>query len=135
MKRVYIKDNGKKIFAEVTDEQGRAITETRRAIWRNDSKERYHRKASLEAMTDRDGRTASAELNPEAVYIAAEERAERGVKLAAALKSLTPEQSRLAALVCVKNIPLKEIACRYGVTYQAVQNRLKKVLEKMKKFF
>ena len=135
MKQIYVKSNGKKVSVSVTDELESALRETRRAMWRNEAKERYHRAASLDAMTDKDERAVSGDLNPEAIYIAAEERAERGAKLAAALKSLTPEQSCLAVLAYVKNVPLKEIAGRYGITYQAVQSRLTTVLRKLKIFF
>jgi RNA polymerase sigma factor (sigma-70 family) len=135
MKQVYVKCNGKKVSVTVTDEVESVLKETRREIWRNEAKERYHCELSLDAMTDKDERTASAELNPETMLIAAEKKAERGAKLAVALKTLTAEQSRLAVLIYVKNMPLKEIAGRYGITYQAVQNRLKKILGKLKKFF
>ena len=135
MKNVYVKNNGKNVSVSVTDEMEAVLTETRRAIWRNEAKENYYREVSLDAMTDKDERTVSAELNPETIVIATEKRKEGRTKLAAALKTLTTEQARLVILFYVKNMPLNEIAEYYGVTYQAVQNRLKKILDKLKKFF
>lgn len=133
MKQVYVKDNGLKVTVSVTDEQERAITETRRAIWRNDAKEKYYRAASLDAMTDSDKRTSCADLNPEAMYITAEERTERTATLNAALQSLTPEQLRLLKLLD-KGLGIREIARLLGKDHQSIRDMRERIQKKFKKF-
>jgi DNA-binding NarL/FixJ family response regulator len=133
MKQVYIKENSKKVFVDVTEEQETVITETRRAIWRNESQERYYRAASLDAMTDSDMRTSSMAANPETIYIAAEEARERKAKLAAALKTLTPEQTRLVRLL-MKGLSGSEIARMLGKDKRSVSDMKIRVQEKIKKY-
>lgn len=135
MKTVYQKDKyGNKITFEVSDEIAEGLSKTRRAIWRNDSMERYHCTLSLNAMIDYDERTSYVE-SPEEIYIAEIKRRENQQKLLVALKSLTKQQMELVRLKFVENKSLQEIASYYGITYQTVQYRIKKVLEKLKKFF
>jgi DNA-binding NarL/FixJ family response regulator len=134
MKQVYIKENGKKIFVSVTDETESALTETRRAIWRNDAQEKYHRATSLDAMTDKDGRTGCTAANPETTYIAAEEIRERTAKLAAALKTLTPGQAELVKLL-EKGLGVREIARLLNKDHQSVRDMRERIREKIKKYY
>lgn len=133
MKQIYVKNSGKKVSVEVTDDQERVLTQTRRAIWNNDAQQRYYRAASLDAMTDHDERTSCAALNPETIYIAAEEKAERSAKLAAAIKTLTPEQRKLIVLLRMR-VSGKEIAKRLNMTEPAVTQMKKRVQKKLEKF-
>ena len=132
MKTVYVKHNGQNVSVTVTDEQERVITETRRAIWSNESYERYHRAASLNAMTDHDKRTSCTATNPEAIYIAVEEQAERTEKLTAALKSLTPSQLELVKLLR-KGMKIREIARTLGKSHVTVLEMRKAVQKKFEK--
>ena len=133
MKRVYVKENGNKVFAEVADEVESALTETRRAIWRNEAKERYYRGASLDAMTDKDKRVCGAASDPEEICIAAEERLEHRAKLAAALKSLTTRQAEVVKLL-LKGKSVTGIAEFLGVTKQSVNDIRQAVQKKFKEF-
>jgi len=52
-----------------------------------------------------------------------------------ALATLTADQKDLVRRVFFDRQSLKKIAIDYGTTYQAVQNRLTKILEKLRKKF
>lgn len=118
---------------EVTDRVENALTETRRAIWRNNAQERYYRKASLDAMSDHDERTSCTDASPEEIYIAAEEQAKLRTKLAAALKSLTPEQLKLVKLL-KKGMGIREIARVLGKHHSTIEEMRKAVQKKFEKF-
>jgi len=50
------------------------------------------------------------------------------------MERLLPEQRELLIKVYYQNIKLNDLAKEYGVSFQAIQNRLKKIYEKLKKF-
>ena len=132
MPTIYFKQDGKKVPVEVTDEQAQVITETRRKIWRNEAKERYYRKASLDAMTDCDKRTSHA-ASPETLYIAAEECAERTTKLTVVLKSLTPKQLELVKML-ERGMSVTEIARVRGVSKQSIFEARERIRKRFAKF-
>ena len=133
MKTVYVKDGGKKVYVEVTDEVAVTLKTTRNAIWSNDAYERYHCGASLSAMTDRDRRTSCADSNPEMIYIAIEEQAELRANLSAALKTLTPAQSELLKML-YKGMSVTEIAKTKGISKASVCEARKWLQKKFDKF-
>ena len=55
-------------------------------------------------------------------------------RLRQAMERLLPEQRELLIKVYYQNIKLNDLAKEYGVSFQAIQNRLKKIYEKLKKF-
>ena len=61
-------------------------------------------------------------------------RSDMSGRLRAALAGLTPEQQGLVVRVYVNNEKISDIAREDGVSYEAVQNRLKKIIAKLKKY-
>ena len=55
-------------------------------------------------------------------------------KLNKALEVLSSEQRKIVQGVFYEKRPLIAVAEEMGITYQAIQNRLKRILEKLKKF-
>lgn len=55
-------------------------------------------------------------------------------RLRQAMERLLPEQRELLIKVYYQNNKLIDLAKEYGVSFQAIQNRLKKIYEKLKKF-
>lgn len=134
MKTIYQKDNyGNRTAFEVSDDIADTLAKTRRAIWRNDAKERYYRAASLDGMTDYDKRTSCQAVNPEDIYIAAEQQSELREKLIAALKLLTPEQARLVGLL-QKSLGIREIARLLGKSHVTVLEMRKAIQKKVERF-
>ena len=134
MTTIYIIDaDGKKLAVQVTDEVAAAECETRRAEWRNDSKEEYYRDKKLGNLNDHDEELACEQSNPEAMRIAAEERAGLRAALTAALKTLTPEQIELVKMLKA-GLSVNAIAAKLGVDKSAISHRRKRIQEKIKKF-
>lgn len=48
---------------------------------------------------------------------------------------LTPSQIELLKLIYIQNKSLKELAKEFGVSYQAIQNRHTKILNRLRQFF
>lgn len=134
MTTIYFKDaNGQKVSVEVTDEVAVADAEMRRAEWRNDAKERYYRDPKLSNLNDHDEELTAKDSNPEDKLIAYEDKLEMSAKLAAALKTLTPEQIELVKMLKA-GMSVTEIAARLGVDKSAISHRRKRIQEKIKKF-
>jgi DNA-binding NarL/FixJ family response regulator len=135
VKRIYLKENGKRISVEVTDEAERAITETRRAIWRNESKERYYGAVSLDAAGDGDIRRAGgcAAASPEAIYVAEEEAREMKKEMGTVFKTLTTRQTEVLKFL-VKGKSVTEIARVLGVAKQSVSDVRRAVQKKFERF-
>lgn len=134
VRQVYLKRNGSKLSIEVTDEVEAVLRETRRAIWSNDAKENYHRYKKYLSKNSEDI-IADSQSDILDKLVEAEGKYERHEKLARGLKSLSKEQLKILLLRFKEDKPIKEIAEIYGITYQAVQNRLNKILKKLRKFF
>lgn len=47
----------------------------------------------------------------------------------------TPSQIELLKLIYIQNKSLKELAEKFGVSYQAIQNRHTKIMKRLRKFF
>lgn len=134
MTSIYIIDaDGKKVIVDVTDEVAEADTQTRRAAWRNESKERYHRDTKLIELNDRDEQLGCDTSNPETILLVAEEQTERRGKLVAGLKSLTTEQLCLVKML-KQGMSVTEIAEKLGVDKSAISHRRKRIQEKIKNF-
>ena len=134
VKQIYLKQNGEKVTVEVSDEVEKVLTETRRGIWRNDAKENYYKykKPLCKPLED-----LIADPQPDMLdmLIEAEDISDEHEKLRAGVDSLSKEQREILRLRFFENKHIKEIASIYGITYQAVQNRLNKVIKKLKSFF
>jgi len=133
MTTIYIKDaSGQKIAVSVTEEVAAADLETRRAAWRNDSKERYYRNAKMSSLNDCDEEMGCDIHNPEAMLIAADNKAERRLNMVAVLKALTERQ--LMVLKLLKQGKTKtQIASALGTTKQSVQDIHDAIKKKFKK--
>ena len=96
----------------------------------NNNKKETRRHCSIEKGLEF-GIIADTSVDVEQEYIQGEELKQ----LHKALKTLTAEQRKLVCKVFYDKQPLKEIAAEYGTTYQAIQNRLNKILERLRKNF
>lgn len=128
MTKINYYDGEKYVEIEVTEDIAKAYAELsqeeRRAHWR----EEKHPINSLDEMLELGEEIADGCDFTEA-YIDEEELKE----LRQAMKLLLPTQKDLIRRFFFKGQALKEIAEEYGISYQAVQNRLKKILEKLRK--
>lgn len=97
----------------------------------------YHDGES-EAADDRNKYLADDSANPEVLYITNEEEQEHQAyldKLAEAMECLLPQQKELFKKVYLDKRTNTDIAAEEGVTETAIRNRLKKIQEKLKKYF
>lgn len=134
MTTIYFKNrDGRRVAVEVTDEVAAADKETRRAAWRNETKERYYRDQELHDLNDHDEELACEQSDPEVIHIAVEEQAERRTALLAALNELTSEQIELVKML-KSGMGVTEIAAQLGVDKSAISHRRKRIQEKIKKF-
>jgi DNA-binding CsgD family transcriptional regulator len=134
MTTIYFKDkDGHKVAVEVTDEVAAADTETRRAEWRNEAKERYYRDAKLQDLNDKDGELACEEFNPERMTVAVEESRDLRTGMKAVLKTLTPRQTQVLTLLKSGKTCL-EISALLGVSKQSVNDVRNALKEKFKVF-
>ena len=135
MQEIFYRDtNGRKVSVLVTDEVATAMREARRVEWRTDAKAHYHN-VSLQSLEEAGYQLADTSPDCLESLIMREERADKHRRLKQALSTLTPSQKQLVFLLYVKNVSIKDIAKKFDTTYQAIQNRRKKILEKLKKFF
>lgn len=91
-----------------------------------------------DAADDRNKYLADDSVNPEALYITNEEEQVHQAyldKLAAAMECLLPQQKELFKKVYLDKRTNTDIAAEEGVTEAAIRNRLKKMQEKLKKYF
>jgi RNA polymerase sigma factor (sigma-70 family) len=91
-----------------------------------------------DAADDRNKYLADDSVNPEALYITNEEEQEHQAyldKLTAAMECLLPQQKELFKKVYLDKRSNTDIAAEEGVTEAAIRNRLKKIQEKLKKYF
>jgi len=87
---------------------------------------------------DRNKLLADYSANPEVVLISQEDEeayADKLLRLGKAMNSLQPQQRALFEKVYVQRRTNVDIAAEEGVTEAAIRNRLKKINEKLKKFF
>ena len=153
MTTIYFKDeHGQKVTVEVTDEVAAGMRECRRAEWNSNKRaERHQTMLSFDCMEDEgeDGSVNDLVKNqrePDSAFVAKDpltelieeddrrENERTLKKLRAAFPLLTDEQKKLVVWKFFKNLSDMEIGKRLGnTTRQAVQNRLKKIYEKLKK--
>ena len=91
-----------------------------------------------DAADDRNKYLADDSVNPEALYITNEEEQVHQAyldKLTAAMECLLPQQKELFKKVYLDKRSNTDIAAEEGVTEAAIRNRLKKMQEKLKKYF
>lgn len=91
-----------------------------------------------EAATDRNKYLSDDSANPEQLYIEAEDKAEHLDtldKLTKAMECLLPKQKELFKKVYLDKRTNTDIAAEEGVTEAAIRNRLKKMHEKLRKYF
>ncbi|MEG1806476.1 MAG: hypothetical protein RR327_08870, partial [Clostridia bacterium] len=89
MTQIYIKENGKKVTIEVSDEVAVAIEETRRDIWKSEAKAQYHN-TSLDGIEEDGAIFASEELSPLDEYIEREDKKNESLALRQAISTLAP---------------------------------------------
>lgn len=106
----------------------------------------YHVPTHFDAYHDGDGEEAGDRnklladysTNPEVVLISQEDEeayADKLLRLGKAMDSLLPQQRALFEKVYVQRRTNIDIAAEEGVTEAAIRNRLKKIHEKLKKFY
>lgn len=121
----------------VTDEVADMFKQLNRENWRMRKRiVRHESKISLTQMSKDIGfDLPDNESSPEEKIIEKENENEYLKKLRKGMATLAAEQKYLLIEIYIKKKLLKEIAFDFGVTYQAIQNRHKKILLKLKKFF
>lgn len=121
----------------VTDEVADMFKQLNRENWRMRKRiVRHESKISLPQMSKDIGfDLPDNESSPEEKIIEKENENEYLKKLRKGMATLAAEQKYLLIEIYIKKKLLKEIAFDFGVTYQAIQNRHKKILLKLKKFF
>jgi len=113
------------------------VDEQRRTDYRTSHLDAYHNGENEEA-NDRNSYLADDSTNPESVLIDNEDEKahqDRLITLTAAMESLLPQQLELFKKVYVERRTNTNIAVEQGVTETAIRNRLKKMHEKLRKFF
>lgn len=134
MTKVYIKQNGVKVEIEVSEEMANEMREIRRYEWRQESKARYHC-TSMDRIEAKGSMFADPKGSPEEQLIAEEDHKKEQESLANALESLSAEQRKIVQMRFYDGMELQEIADEFGVTKQAIFNRIQKILKKLKKVF
>ena len=116
---------------EVSDEWG-GILEKLDKEWELNERRETRRHISIELAELR----RDTEIPDKRVDVVAEALANMDLeKLRAAMETLLPRQRDLIREVFFEEKTLTEIADEYGVSYQALQDRLCKILERLRKFF
>ncbi len=136
MAKIYFKDvQGKKVLVEVSAEIAKQYRDSLREEWRSDAYESYY-STSLESITEAGHDFADKNSNAEELYIEREKKAERKVlirELRAALPFLTKLQLSTIHKLFILNISQAEIAREEAVSEQAVSDRVKRLIAKLKK--
>lgn len=136
MAKIYFKVvQGKKVLVEVSAEIAKQYRDSLREEWRSDAYESYY-STSLESITEAGHDFADKNSNAEELYIEREKKAERKVlirELRAALPFLTKLQLSTIHKLFFLNISQAEIAREEAVSEQAVSDRVKRLIAKLKK--
>ena len=128
---VYWKDaQGRRAETEVKEEVAKALAESRRAEWRSEAKSRYY-ELSLENLKEA-GFPFRGEPSPEEQLILRETQRNERAGLKASLSRLSEEQKRVVKLLYFEGLTLRETASRLGISYQAVQHRRDRILQKLR---
>ena len=121
---------------EVDEEIYKASEEINEQIKRNDRRETRRHISTNKGDYEYEQADESADIEQQ--IIEKEEldhRRKQLEKLNNLLPQLNTEQQKLIRSVFFIGIPLKELAKQHGTSYQAIQNRLKKILAKLRKNF
>lgn len=113
------------------------IDEQRRYNYRNSNLDAFHDRNNKEA-DDRNPYLTDESSNPEVIYANQENDKEHKAQLnilATAMNCLMPQQIELFKKVYVDKLTNTKIAAQEGVTEAAIRNRLKKIHEKLRKYF
>jgi len=124
MKVKYEYVNGETNEIEVDEELGTILASLDRQEYNNHKRE-TRRHCAIEGLMWR--------LSDEKVNIEADCTSENFIE--AILAPLNTEQREIFNSVFFNGYSLKEVAKRYGTSYQAIQNRLNKILNKLRKSF
>ena len=131
MKVTYTFANGETKEIEVDETTGELIKDLDRQE-RNNNKKETRRHYSIEYATTLYGiEPADKSVNLEQDIIYGEDLKH----LHKALDTLTTDQKDLVRRVFFNREQLKDIALKFGVSYQAIQDRLNKILKKLRKNF
>ncbi len=133
---IYFKDEqGKKISVEVSAEIAKQYRESLQEEWRSDAYESYY-STSLESITEAGHDFADENSDTEELFLEREKKVEQKVlmrKLRAALTFLTKLQLSTIHKLFDLNMSRAEIAREEAVSEQAVSDRVKRLLVKLKK--
>lgn len=136
MAKIYFKDvQGKKVLVEVSNKIAKQYRDSLREEWRNNAYESYY-STSLESITEAGHDFADENSDTEELFLEREERAEQKVlmrRLRAALPFLTEVQCITIHKLFVLNMSQAEIAREEAVSEQAVSDRVKRLIAKLKK--
>ena len=119
------------VTEEFANEYALFEKETKREEWRYQWRSRK-KLVSMDALAERGGQFESKNESAEDIIIRNEIK--EGLRK---IKSdyLTPSQIELLKLIYIQNKSLKELAKEFGVSYQAIQNRHTKILNRLRQFF
>lgn len=145
MAKIYFKDeNGKKVMIEVSDKVAKQYRDSLREEWRGDTYEKYYSK-SLDNIIEAGHDFEDRQADTEEILCLQETKRERAAlikKLKAALPFLTDLQRQTIHKLFVLNMSQADIAKEEGVLRSTIKERvegifrkLKKLIEKNKKFF
>ena len=121
---------GETVTIETNEYIGQEIKTLDRALHANDKRE-TRRHYSMCKATEDGIQYADTSPPPETQLL----RHEELTALRRAMTELNTEQTQLVRSVFFNGKQLKELAQEYGITYQAIQNRLNKALTKLRKHF
>ena len=119
------------VTEEFANEYSLIEKETKREEWRYQWRSRK-KLVSMDALAERGGQFESKNESAEDIIIRNEIK--EGLRK---IKSdyLTPSQIELLKLIYIQNKSLKELAKEFSVSYQAIQNRHTKILNRLRQFF
>ncbi len=129
----YTLANGKCATYEVNEKTALAYEQIETETRREEERMRWRRRKklnSLEEMCESGVQFVSSETNPEELVIYRDEYS----RLHNAISLLPENQQKLVSSVYFNGQSLAEIAKEEGVSYQAIQNRMAKILKKLKTF-
>ena len=119
------------VTEEFANEYALIEKETKREEWRYQWRSRK-KLVSMDALAERGGQFESKNESAEDIIIRNEIK--EGLRK---IKSdyLTPSQIELLKLIYIQNKSLNELAKEFSVSYQAIQNRHTKILNRLRQFF
>lgn len=137
MKKIYVKNNRKKVTVFVTDEIESVLTDTRRAIWRNDAnfKNNYY---SLDERSEQGCDIEDNSQNPEILIDSRDDEKQKVLRLKIlrqGLKTLSDKQASVIHKHFFLGMNFSEIAREESVDESTIRERIQSALKKLKKLF